>query len=957
MRRDLLESRYIVGIDLGTTSCSLAYFDKLNPQKGVQTLKILQWESQGTTVSRDVLPSYCFLPSKSEIKKETFKLPFQESIQNPLDHWVCGRYAKAQMSHNADVVVHSAKSWLCHSGIDARDKILPWHSDELVGAKRMSPVEASSLYLKHLIHFWNSEIAKFEDDYQLQDQKIVLTIPASFNELASQLTLEAAKLAGFSLKNLTLLEEPQAVMYSWRYHDAQRATTKDIAQHLKADARLKNLRMNSLSEPFKILVCDVGGGTSDFSLLEVTQDALRLKVKRLEVSNHILLGGDNIDLSIANQLEKKYIEKYGQKKLHSKQWAQLINESRALKEKSLSLNPDDEEKTFYISIAGSGRNIFNSSVSIRLTSSEIYQTILAGFFPTCSPDTVPDEPVVGIQEWGLPYSKDSRISAHLADFLKGRPIDGVLFAGGSLVPARLREVIKDTLQSWQNSPLIELESEHLELSVSRGAAWSGVAHEFQEGQIEGGYPRNLFIEMSSQKSLKKLFISVIPKGFKGDEDLVLEDINGDPIKVLLGQAVSFRMYFSESSMDPLEPGTILSFEQVQQLNLKQLPAIQTQLDDKQRQKKSKRVDLCAVKLVFNLNPTGLLSMRCVTHDPKFDEKSWFLHFNVQDSALKKGVHSKETSSTALSFESSKAFEQATLKINEIYGKAKASFVDSNPNKLTKQLELELGLKKDEWDLEHLRSMWLSLKAGESKRARSESHESHWLNLSGYVLRPGYGDTLDHMRVNELWQTVFEKGLCFPQAKQSQSQWWVFWRRVAGGLSREQQETLFAKIAPSLRRATCHPELFMLAGSLELISMDKKIKLATSLTEQICSKKTQHLRQKIWALARMASRVPLYGGAENVIRPKFVEEWILKILEQKWDKNGFVPFIQFFIQSCRRIGDRELDIRWDVKNQVIESLGSIESFNSQHELITSCVPMDLKSQSLLFGESLPSGFFL
>jgi hypothetical protein len=331
-----------------------------------------------------------------------------------------------------------------------------------------------------------------------------------------------------------------------------------------------------------------------------------------------------------------------------------------------------------------------------------------------------------------------------------------------------------------------------------------------------------------------------------------------------------------------------------------------------------------------------------------------LKFNVQDAEVKKG-HNDHAKREGPSFKNTSEYINAKSKILEIYGKPKA-VIAANPNKLSRELEKYLGPKKDQWTLEQLRVLWDPLGSGESKRTRSESHETTWLNLAGYMLRPGYGDLLDAYRVAELWK-VFEKGLAFPKCKQTQSQWWIMWRRVAGGLNRSQQETLFAKISPLLRKGVLHPELYLLAGSLELVSMDKKVKLADRLVEQVYSQKTDHVRQKIWAISRMASRVPLYGGPEHIIRPSFVERWIDKLIDLDINQSEYRMLHQFFIQSCRMIGNREFDINFSHRQKVLAKIADQKDFQYNKQLLTSVVPMDAKSSSVLFGESLPSGFII
>ena len=288
-----MASRYIIGIDLGTSTTSLSYLDTLKDTLEPQTLPIAQWEDKDNFIKKDILPSFCFLPHKKDVRNKSFKLPFYE--EDPIlseSKLALGRLALGKQTDEPSRVISSAKSWLCHAGVNREDKILPWNSDDITGDHRHSPVEVLSYLLLHLRLYWNHTIGKHNDDYKLENQSVVITVPASFDEIATALTLKAAKKAGFNEKNTSLVEEPQAAFYLWIHENK------------------KSKLLKELKDQKTVLVCDIGGGTSDFSLFSLkTRKEKGLHIERTKISRHILLGGDNLDLKIASLFEEEYQKK------------------------------------------------------------------------------------------------------------------------------------------------------------------------------------------------------------------------------------------------------------------------------------------------------------------------------------------------------------------------------------------------------------------------------------------------------------------------------------------------------------------------------------------------------------------------------------------------------------------------------------------------------------------------
>jgi molecular chaperone DnaK (HSP70) len=372
-------SRYIVGIDLGTTNSAAAYVDTATADRRIASFPIAQLVGEGTMAERSTLPSFLYVGGEHDVAPGALALPWDAQRG-----YAVGEMARAQGARVPGRLVTSAKSWLCHGGVDREAAILPWSAPEDVA--KLSPVEASARYLQHVREAW---AARFPDA-PLEAQDVILTVPASFAEVARELTVAAAARAG--LARVVLLEEPQAAFYAW------------IDAHAAAwEARLADVRL--------ALVVDVGGGTTDFSLIGIDRDGAHLGLERLAVGDHILLGGDNIDVALARLLEPRLGEK-----LDSQRWHALTNLCRAAKETLLGADPPAEVP---IRLAGRGRTVIGGTLSTTLTRAEVEQLVLDGFFPLTPADALPRrQPRAAVQEWGLPFAAEPEVSRHLAGFLE-----------------------------------------------------------------------------------------------------------------------------------------------------------------------------------------------------------------------------------------------------------------------------------------------------------------------------------------------------------------------------------------------------------------------------------------------------------------------------------------------------------------------------------------------------------
>ncbi len=462
-----MASRFVVGIDLGTTNSGVAYVDTGAADAADARsldLSIPQVVGPGVVAERPLLPSYLYLPGPGEVPAGSLKLPWDAHRD-----YAVGEFGRQQGSLVPTRLVSSAKSWLCHPGIDRKGPVLPWKGPE--GGRRVSPLEASTLYLKHLVEAWNHQLARDLPDRRLEQQDVVLTVPASFDAAARELTVEAARAAG--LENVTLLEEPQAAFYAWI--------------EANGDAWRKLIKVGDA-----VLICDVGGGTTDLTLIAVGEESGRLELTRVAVGDHLLIGGDNMDLALAHAAAKGFAAR--NIKIDGGQMLQLWHSSRAAKEKLFS---DPSLTSAPVTVLGRGSRVIAGTIQGELTRAEVEKVLVEGFLPDCPPDAEPlRQKAVGLQELGLSYAADPAITKHLAQFLhrhagalaeklpgkgKKKATSGptaVLFNGGVLKAESLRnriaEVLNHWAKSWGGGDVKVLPGGDLDRAVARGAAYYGM---------------------------------------------------------------------------------------------------------------------------------------------------------------------------------------------------------------------------------------------------------------------------------------------------------------------------------------------------------------------------------------------------------------------------------------------------------------------------------------------------
>jgi hypothetical protein len=617
--------RYVVGIDLGTTHTALAYApipeDVTLPSPPVEVLGIPQLVAQGTIESRELLPSFFYVAHESEGPQA---LPWDKKRT-----YVVGEHARARGVDAPARVIASAKSWLGHPTVDRRGPILPAGAPEDV--ERISPVEASWRYLEHLIEAWDHVVAKGDPELALAKQSVVLTVPASFDAAARELTTEAAYAAG--LEDLTLLEEPQAAFYAW------------LA--MRGDEWRKDVKVGDA-----VLVVDVGGGTTDFSVIAAVEKEGELALERVAVGDHILLGGDNMDLLLAHVVEQKMIaEAEGAgKTLELDRWQRvaLQHAARAAKEKLLG---DNKAKSAPIAIAGKGSKLVGSTLRAELTRDEVTSAIVDGFFPVVGADARPATRArAALTQLGLPYAQDAAVTKHLAALLArhegalekvGAGKKGgsaapkmlhptrILFNGGVMKSGVLRERITACLGSWMESEGAPaprtLEGTDLDLAVARGAAAYALARRGRGVRIRGGTGRAYYVGIEGAvpaiPGLEPPVTALCVASF-GMEEGTASDVPGQELGVVVGEKVRFR-FFGSSVRRKDSVGTALERWKGEELD--ELAPIEVDLPAEGRSEG----DVVPVRLRSTITEVGTLLLEAVPLTPKKKDERWKVELSVR----------------------------------------------------------------------------------------------------------------------------------------------------------------------------------------------------------------------------------------------------------------------------------------------------------------------------------------
>ena len=616
--------------------------------------------------------------------------------------------------------MRSAKSWLCHHSADRSAPILPWGSEDLAPAQKISPVRAAAFILSHLRGAWDSRFAA--SGFAFDEQEITITAPASFDAAAQRLTLDAAEEAGFP-GSVRLLEEPQAAFYCW------------LEQHGAAEPLWEGLDPHA-AEPRRVLIVDIGGGTSDFSLFELRPGASGAipDIRRVAVSEHILLGGDNIDLALAALLEPRLVTERG--RMSGPQWDHLVASCRDLKERALS-GPGSAQEHYVVALPGRGSSLVAGAQTATLARDEVERLVLDGFFPVCDARARPYRTQSGLRDWGLPYAADSAITHHLADFLRDRPrVDAVLFNGGSLHAAVLRQRLLDQIAAWQDGARpIELENSEPDLAVARGAARFGKLLHGPPVASRRAPPELCFSRLQTAPAATNqadapALICVLPLDAAAEQ---VFEINLPGLELRTDQLVSFQAC-SSTRHARCQPGDVLPWDADV---FHTLPPLQTII------RTAHGVDVGAdrtvpVRLAAKMNALGLLQISCVGTDPQTPQ-SWPLEFNLRPhehgGAAARGMPAPAPVAPNATTEAQQA---ARDHIATVFTRPPPKSDRLTANAVLKTLERIIGLPRHEWNAALLRNLWPALNERTMGRKLSVEHEEAWLTLAGFLLRPGFG---------------------------------------------------------------------------------------------------------------------------------------------------------------------------------------------------------------------------
>jgi molecular chaperone DnaK (HSP70) len=910
----MASARYSIGIDLGTTNSALAYAPLVGEARA-EVLPVAQWQTIGDLAEAATLPSFLYLPEEAVAAQ-------LRGRAEGAGTWVVGRLARARAGEAPGRVVHSAKSWLGHHAADRTEPFLPWGSTDLPREQKISPVRASALILNYLRGAWDARFA--EAGFPFDEQDVTVTVPASFDAAAQRLTLAAAEEAGFPA-GVRLLEEPQAAFYCWlETHDAAAALASKLA--------------GQISGKLHVLVVDLGGGTSDFSLFELhaVPGESMPAISRVAVSEHILLGGDNIDLAIAHMLEPRLAGEGAS--LSGAQWDFLVAACRDLKERALSHAGDNAER-FTVALPGRGSGLLASALSASVARDEIERVLLDGFFPACPAEARPHRTQAALREWGLPYAADSAVTRHLADFLRERPrVDAVLFNGGSVHPASLRERLREQIGVWQGGePPLVLENAEPDLAVARGAARFGALLHRRGARIAAGAAQAIFLEVQGKEGEDRTLVCVLPRGSAPEQDVAVAGLN---LRLRMGRMVRFQAS-SSSRHGRARAGDVLPWREDA---FHALPPLQTTIPGEGE---------VAVHLVARINALGLLQVACVADDAA-NPQSWPLEFNLRPHEQRPAAAPVATVAPNATDEAQEAARRA---LRGVFARAPAKGEKLTAGVIFKSLERSLAAPRAAWNAPLLRALWPALDERLDGRRLSPDHEEAWLSLAGFLLRPGFGVAGDEARVDRLWR-VQEAGPAFP-GKRSRLHEYLLWRRVAGGLSRERQNRLIAGEMERLRGAKAPPELVRLAGALELLAHDTKAELARAFidTAATLARAGQHCAPWLAALGHLLARAPLHAGPESVVAPDFVERAYDEFCNLDWAAPELAEMQALFLRAARCVGDRSLDLPQRLRDQIAGKLEKAGVAAQRTAKLRAYMPLGRADRAGLYDESLPPGLVL
>jgi hypothetical protein len=924
------DPQFVIGVDLGTTNSAVAFADLREPTaSGTPRLRVFevpQLVAEGEIAPRETLPSFLYLLSPEERGSGRFGLPWAPDTPH-----VVGVWARDQGALVPGRLVSSAKSWLCNDAVDRRAPLLPWGGDP--DAPACSPVEASAAYLAHIRDAWNHRFAAGPSGSPLsfERQAVSLTVPASFDEEARDLTVEAARAAG--VEHLRMIEEPTAALYAW------------IASHR---GRLTDV----LRDGDRVLICDVGGGTTDFTLVSVTIGEDGPAFERVAVGEHVLLGGDNLDLALAALV----LDRLGHPRLTARQHQGLRRRCAATKERLLGPPPVDRET---VAVLGSGAAVVGGARSAEVRREDVLRLLLDGFLPICEIGATPaEERRSGLRELGLPFASDPAVTRHLAAFLRqaagqgpARP-DVLLLNGGFFTPEEARARLVEVVSGWFAgaaggawAPRV-LANRAPAVAVAEGAAYSGLVRRGLGLRIGGGSPRACFLALGAGAgSDDRRAICVLPRGTPEGTSHRLE---GREFVVRTNRPLSFTLWSSLTSRAAF--GDVSALDPA--LVHRHAPLV-TELRFGKRSRERE------VRTALEVSYTELGTLELWIVAPETGHR-WRLGFQLRAGARAEAP-GEDRPSRPSALVDPEALARAVQLVKTLFTGEGAADAGVTPVTLMGRIEETLGFAKGAWPIDAVRPMADALLETADGRARSPRHEARWLNLLGYCLRPGFGAALDEWRMTQA-RRLYLGGLAFPNDVQCQAEWLVLWQRVAGGLTPGQQREIFVRQASLLgvgaakRPRRLPPEVervgLRLLASLEHVSSSERRSLGHDLLSRL--RRDRRNATLLWAIGRAGARAPLYGPLNTVVDAETATSWVRALLDLGQPSPEVAATI---VQLAGRTGDPARDVDEEFCREVHGRLAAAGIAPPALTRLIEVKPPSELERGRAFGESLPEGLRL
>ena len=910
-------AKYIVGIDLGTTNTVVAFAPvDARRRKTAPTPAVFEVDQLVTTTLRDslsLLPSALYAPLPGEVDGDP--------------EWLVGMLARTRAAEVDGRVITSSKSWLSHAGVDRTAAILPWGAEH---DPKLSPVEAAGMLLAHVTTAWDAA----HPDAPLARQDVILTLPASFDDVARDLTMRAAAQAGLAP---TLLEEPTAAFY-----DAMR----DV------DAIREHVVPRAAGEERTVLVCDVGGGTTDLSLMAIAyapKDKGGFTVRRVAVGRHILLGGDNMDLALAHLAESR-LGTVALEALEPSELAQLVASCRAAKERILADTSVAEER---VTVLGRGSRLVGGARSTVLTRAEVEQLVLGGFFPADVGDAPPARRGA-IVAFGLPYERDPAITRHVRQFLVRHAaelprgtVDVVLLNGGVFNAPPIVAALRSALAAFSGTAPAMLPLDDPDRAVARGAVRYGFARHGLGVRIETGASRGYYVGVGAIDE-KEHLVCILPRGAK---EGVHHEAEGRTFDLTVGRSVRFDLFASDVARD--EAGALVVLDD----DFERLPPVVAALPA------TRKEAAVRVRLGGELTTTGQLELSCsAVDDPA---RRYRLEFQLRDAPRSTSIAPSPASfappaATRTSIAPPSKLTEAEKILEHVFGKRSAA-TERETKDVLRDLDKALG-DRPTWTMETCRFVVDRLLANPGARRRSAVHERTWWLLFGFGMRPGFGDPGDPARIERTWP-LFEGRLGFPNEAQCWQQFFIAWRRIAGGLGEAMQDSLRDAIDPIVapkeaglkapkRSPEDNGEALVMLSALERVNAVRRAQLGDWIVEKTWASDDARL----WgAIGRLGARVPVYASVHHVVAPSKAEAWIERLL--RLDRSKIATASHAAVQLARVTGDRARDVSERLRKEVEKKLVATKAKDAWVAAVRELAEVNEEERVAMLGEGLPLGLSL